>query len=156
MNLIRTHRRRMSLAAAASAVVLSTALPAPAAAGSVTTSAAQRSVAAKVAGWKVGLPYRFGAAGPRSFDCSGLVAFAYRAARRPLPVRTSQQMWNLGARIPRARLRRGDLVFTWDRSRGHVGIYLGANRYVHAPGRGRRVQTAALPGGRGFVGAVRP
>jgi cell wall-associated NlpC family hydrolase len=59
-------------------------------------------------------------------------------------------------RIRRAALRRGDLVWTWDRSFGHVGIYLGGGKYVHAPGAGRRIEVARLPSGRAFVGAVRP
>ena len=94
--------------------------------------------------------------GPKRFDCSGLVAFAYRAAGTILAARTSHDLWNHGARIRRAGLQRGDLVWTWDRTFGHVGIYVGDGRYVHAPGSGRVVEVAALPTGRTFVGAVRP
>ena len=152
----RTSRfRRLALLATAGSTALVAGAPIPAAdAAPVRTTAAERSIAATVARGKVGRPYQWGATGPSSFDCSGLVGFAYRLARHPLPVRTSQQMWRLGARIPRSRVRRGDLVFTY--SLGHVGLYLGAGRYVHAPGRGRRIEVAPLPSGRAFIGAVRP
>lgn len=129
---------------------------AQAAPGVISTTATQRAAAATVAAGKVRSPYGWGATGPSSFDCSGLVTFAYRAAGRPLAARTSHDLFRHGAPVRRAALRRGDLVWTWDRGRGHVGMYLGRNRYVHAPGRGRRVEVASLPSGGGFVGAVRP
>jgi cell wall-associated NlpC family hydrolase len=120
------------------------------------TTFAQRMKAATIASSKAGSWYQWGATGPRQFDCSGLVVYAFRAARRPLPARTTWDFWRLGVRIPRAKLQRGDLVYTWSRSMGHMGIYLGHNRYVHAPGAGRRVQVATLPSGGGYIGAVRP
>lgn len=122
----------------------------------VTTTPSVRSAAAAAAVARVGSPYHPGSAGPRRFDCSGLVTYAYRTAGGSLAARTSYELFRTGARIRRAALRRGDLVWTWDRSLGHVGIYLGRGRYVHAPGRGRRVEVAALPRGSAFVGAVRP
>lgn len=131
-------------------------LPAPAAGAPVTTSPALRATAAKVAAGKVGAPYTLGAAGPRRFDCSGLVDFAYRAAGRSLGVRTSQQMARLGAGIRRTAIRPGDLVFTWSRSYGHVGVAIDAKRYVHAPAPGRRVTIAPIPAGTGLVAVRRP
>jgi len=116
----------------------------------------QRAAAATFAEGKVGAPYRWGAIGPRAFDCSGLVTFAYRAARAPLNVRTTSQLWNVGAHVQRAALQRGDIVWVWDARRGHVGMYLGAGRYVHAPSPGRRVTIAALPSASHYFGAVRP
>jgi cell wall-associated NlpC family hydrolase len=129
---------------------------ASAAARSVTTTPAQRAAAVRIAIAKVGSPYRAGAAGPRRFDCSGLVTFAYRGAKHPLNGRSSYELFRSGARIRRTGLRPGDLVWTWDRALGHVGIYIGGGRYVHAPRPGRRVEIAPLPTGRSFVGAVRP
>jgi cell wall-associated NlpC family hydrolase len=133
-------------------------LPASAAAeaGVVSTTAEQRTAAADHAATRAGSPYARGAAGPRRFDCSGLVTWAYTKAGAPLTGRSSFEMWEHGVRIKRSALRRGDLVWTWDRSFGHVGIYLGEGRYVHAPGAGRRVEIAPLPSGRSFIGAVRP
>lgn len=133
-------------------------LPAGAAAapGVVGTTGTQRAAAATAAVTKLRSPYRAGAAGPSAFDCSGLITWAFGQAGATLGGRSSFDMWNHGVRIGRMALRRGDLVWTWDRGLGHVGIYLGGGRYVHAPGSGRRVEVAALPSGRGFVGAVRP
>lgn len=122
----------------------------------VVTTPKQRALAAKVAASKVGAWYSWGATGPSTFDCSGLIAYAYRSAKRPLQARTTYQLARMGARISRGGLKPGDLVFTYDRSLGHVGIYLGRNRYVHAPGRGRRVQISTVPGGGAFVRAIRP
>ncbi len=122
----------------------------------VTTTAKERMQAATVAVRKAGSPYAWGGTGPRSFDCSGLVTFAYRLAGQPLQARTSYDLFRHGARVRRAALKRGDLVWTHDRGLGHMGMYLGGNRYVHAPGRGRKVRISPLPGGGAFVGAVRP
>ena len=129
---------------------------ADAASGVVSTTAEQRMQAAKVAARKAGSPYSWGAAGPGSFDCSGLVNYAYRIAGRPLRARTSYDLFRHGVRVRRAGLKRGDLVWTYDRGLGHMGMYLGGNRYVHAPGAGRRVEVAMLPGGSAYVGGVRP
>ena len=148
--------RLLARLAAASCIAAPLLAPQTSEAGAVHTTILQRYQAAKVAKTKIGRPYVWGATGPNAFDCSGLVGFAYKMARRPLPVRTSQQMWSFGKRIHRSSLKPGDLVFTWDHSHGHVGIYVGRNRYVNAPRPGRRVEIATLPGGSGFVGAVRP
>jgi cell wall-associated NlpC family hydrolase len=144
------------VAVVVSALALVLVLAPGAFAGTVTTTPQVRAAAADAAVAKLGSPYRRGSMGPKRFDCSGLVDFAYRAAGFPLAGRSSFDLWTLGAHVRRAALRRGDLVYTWDRSHGHVGIYLGNGRYVHAPGTGRRVEIAPLPRGRDFVGAVRP
>lgn len=124
--------------------------------GVVTTTPELRQAAANAALAKVGSPYHGGGNGPRRFDCSGLVTFAYRVAKHPLIGRTSFELWNHGAHVRRVALQPGDLVWTWDQARGHVGIYVGAGRYVHAPGTGRRVENVPLPTGRAYLGAVRP
>lgn len=122
----------------------------------ITTTLAQRAAAATAATKKVGAPYRLGAAGPRAFDCSGLVDFAYRVAGIQLGARTSQEQSKLGAKIRRSAIRRGDLVFTWSRSYGHVGIAIGMGRYVHAPAPGRKVTIAPIPAGAGLIAVRRP
>lgn len=148
--------RSCGLVAAVVTVVLAAMAPAPAHAGTPTTTHTQRVIAAKVATSKAGSPYRWGATGPSRFDCSGLILYSFKRAGKTLSARTSYSMWNLGRRRTRSQLRRGDLVWTWDRSLGHVGIYLGKGKYVHAPGAGRKVSVSPLPTGRGFIGAVRP
>jgi cell wall-associated NlpC family hydrolase len=153
---VRTSCRATLLAVCGLLVTLLACAPTTALAGTVTTTPAVRAAAADAAVAKLGSPYHPGSMGPRRFDCSGLVGFAYRAAGHALPGRSSYELWNVGAHVRRAALRRGDLVYTWDNRFGHVGIYLGDGRYVHAPGTGRRVEVAPLPTGRGYMGAVRP
>ena len=95
----------------------------------------------------VGVPYRWGGESPRTgFDCSGLTMVVYRLNGLDLP-RSSRQQWKVGTRINRKRLQKGDLVFFATRGGtrvSHVGIYTGGNKFLHAPGRGRRIQTASL------------
>ena len=94
---------------------------------------------------RIGTPYRYGGSGPDAFDCSGLVAYAYRQAGVILP-RTAAQQYALARPLPRAELLPGDLVFfRWSgREVSHVGIYAGDGQFVHAPQTGGQVRTASL------------
>ncbi|MFJ5679381.1 C40 family peptidase [Streptomyces sp. NPDC093097] len=96
--------------------------------------------ALRIAASKKGAPYRWGAQGPNSFDCSGLTRYSFRRAGRALP-RTADQQYRHTRRISRAARRTGDLVFFHSR-RGiyHVGIYAGGNRIWHAPKTGAVVR----------------
>jgi cell wall-associated NlpC family hydrolase len=98
----------------------------------------------RIAKSKVGRPYRWGAAGPRAFDCSGLVVYSYRKATgRTLPRTSSAQMRSI--RHVRKRDRRvGDLVFM--HGGGHVAIYIGRNRVVHASNPSRGIRYDRLSG----------
>ncbi|PWV75348.1 C40 family peptidase [Halomonas sp. A11-A] len=92
----------------------------------------------------LGTPYRFGGNSPAGLDCSGLVELAYRAAGIPVP-RTADDQFRALPATPRARP--GDLLFFDITGRGkasHVGIYLGDGQMIHAPGRGRQVETAPV------------
>ena len=84
---------------------------------------------------QLGRRYVFGGAGPeRGFDCSGLVQYVMRALGLDVP-RTAAQQARVGVRIARdtAHLQPGDLlVFGTDTLIEHVGIYVGAGRFVHA------------------------
>jgi cell wall-associated NlpC family hydrolase len=95
----------------------------------------------------VGVPYRWGGESPRTgFDCSGLTMVVYRINGLDLP-RSSRQQWKAGISIHRRQLQKGDLVFFATRGGSkvsHVGIYTGENKFLHAPGRGRRIQTSSL------------
>ncbi|WP_110206182.1 C40 family peptidase [Nocardioides daejeonensis] len=100
-----------------------------------------------VARKQVGDPYRYGAAGPHAFDCSGLLYFSFRAAGfRAIP-RTSGAQASFARRIPRSAMRPGDLMFFYG-SGGvyHAGIFAGrkAGKVVmlHAPSTGKRVSYA--------------
>ena len=86
---------------------------------------------------QLGKPYVWGAAGPRSFDCSGLIFAAYRSVGRSIPRTTASQRARL--RTPH-RLRAGDLAFGMP---GHVAIYIGHGRVIHAPAPGRRIEIAS-------------
>jgi cell wall-associated NlpC family hydrolase len=77
---------------------------------------------------QVGKPYRHAADGPGAFDCSGLAKAAYARAGVSLPHQT-RGIAGRGRPVGRAELQPGDLVFT---DPGHVGIYVGGNRMVHA------------------------
>jgi cell wall-associated NlpC family hydrolase len=86
--------------------------------------------------------YKYGSAGPDTWDCSGLTAGAYARIGVRLPHKAAGQA-RRGHRIPRSAARPGDLV-AW--GSGHVGIYVGRGRVVHAPGAGRRVTVARVWG----------
>lgn len=91
----------------------------------------------------VGTPYRYGGNTPDSgFDCSGLVRYVVsRAANVELP-RTTEAMGTRGSALDRSEVASGDLVFfnTTGRANSHVGIYVGQNRFVHAPSSGGTVR----------------
>ncbi len=78
---------------------------------------------------KVGAQYSWGAAGPASFDCSGLVQWAYRQAGIELP-RTSFEQSHVGAPVAFKNLQPGDIVIT--NGGGHVGIYAGDGKLLNA------------------------
>jgi cell wall-associated NlpC family hydrolase len=90
-------------------------------------------------------------------DCSGLVVAVYRKLGVELP-HQSDELWHT---LPRVKhLRKGDvLAFGSGGSSGHVGIYIGGGRFIHAVGAGKGVRIGYLHGPhahRGFLGAVRP
>ena len=88
----------------------------------------------------IGKPYRMGANGPDTFDCSSFVAWAYRVSGvYHMPRTTAQGIYNQTVPIPRSEAKAGDLVFfqgTYDtqdsRVVTHVGIYLNDGRMLHA------------------------
>ncbi|MGZ0200337.1 NlpC/P60 family protein, partial [Streptomyces sp. RM1] len=89
---------------------------------------------------QIGKPYVWGAAGPDSFDCSGLTSQAWAAAGRPIP-RTSQEQWKQLKHIPVKDMRPGDLVIYFDDA-SHVALYIGDGAIVQAPRPGRTVTVA--------------
>ena len=87
-----------------------------------------------------GKAYVWAGAGPDVFDCSGLVQFAARAAGIALP-HSSRMQSEVGRPVARADLQPGDLVFFYSPV-GHVGIYIGNGKMVHAPTTGDVVRIA--------------
>jgi cell wall-associated NlpC family hydrolase len=102
-----------------------------------------------------GIRYVYGGSSPQSgFDCSGFVRFVYAHFGLSL-AHSSYAQFDRGRRVSRSALRPGDLVF-FD-GLGHVGIYVGNGRFIHAPHTGTRVQIQTLGGwySSRFVGARR-
>lgn len=105
--------------------------------------------AAAIAVREVGVPYRWGGSSPAGgFDCSGLVYWTYGRLGIELP-HSSYALYDQTRRIARSRMMPGDLLFF--SGLGHVGIYIGRGRMVHAPHTGTRVQVVRL--GRSSYGA---
>jgi cell wall-associated NlpC family hydrolase len=98
----------------------------------------------------VGVPYQWGGESTvEGFDCSGLTMVVYQLNGMDLP-RTSAEQWQAGQAVAPEDLEAGDLVFFATRGGGrvsHVGIYTGGGLFLHAPGRGSRIQTDSLSGG---------
>jgi cell wall-associated NlpC family hydrolase len=94
---------------------------------------------------KVGSPYVWGAAGPNSFDCSGLVLWAYAQVGIRLPHYSGAQYAST-TRISASQLQPGDLVFWGPGGSEHVAIYMGGNQLVHAYSSNRAVGVTALNG----------
>jgi cell wall-associated NlpC family hydrolase len=81
----------------------------------------------------LGRPYQWSGIGRRGFDCSGLVFHVFQTLGHAVPHSSAAQFQG-GTPVPRAALGPGDLVFfrTYTSGPSHVGIYLGAGRFIHA------------------------
>jgi cell wall-associated NlpC family hydrolase len=124
-----------------------------------TISASTGEAAVREAEAQIGKPYEWGAAGPSTFDCSGLVMWSYDQVGVHLQHWTGFQ-WTEGAHVATTDLRPGDLLFfaynTSDPSTiHHVGMYIGNGQMVEAPYTGAdvRISSDSRPD---FIGAVRP
>ncbi|GHE29745.1 hypothetical protein GCM10017673_35590 [Streptosporangium violaceochromogenes] len=107
---------------------------------------------------KLGRPYVWGAEGPNTFDCSGLVQWAYAQAGVWVP-RVTHQQFVSGPRVPLSQVQPGDLLFwrhdpTNPRYVSHVAIYWGDGKMLHAPRTGDVVKLVPVTT-RNFAGAVR-
>jgi cell wall-associated NlpC family hydrolase len=103
-------------------------------------------LAARVALQELGTAYHWGGESPATgFDCSGLVRWAYGQVGVDLP-HSSYALLDVGRSVPESRLEPGDVLF-FD-GLGHVGLYVGRGRMVHAPQTGRNVEVVRLDGSR--------
>ena len=79
----------------------------------------------------LGKPYRSGAKGPDSFDCSGLVYYIYKKANIILPV-TTESLLKTGLNIPQDNILPGDLVFFKIKKNLHSGILINKTDFIHS------------------------
>lgn len=108
------------------------------------TSAKQRLRAMRVALAQRGDPYRYGAAGPNAFDCSGLTKFSYGRVGRSIPRTTDLQKARLRA-VAKSAKQRGDIIlFTVGGNAYHAAVYIGHGRIVHASRPGTPVRVARI------------
>ncbi|HET6708695.1 NlpC/P60 family protein [Amycolatopsis sp.] len=114
------------------------------------TAAAQTAINAALS--KLGSTYVWGATGPTTFDCSGLMLWAYAKAGITLP-RNSAAQAQFGTPVPRDQLQPGDLVAYYSPV-SHIGMYLGDGKMVHAPTTGDVVKISPLQSQ--YAGATRP
>ncbi|AZG43671.1 C40 family peptidase [Gordonia insulae] len=99
-------------------------------------------VAVQAALTRIGDPYVWGATGPSSFDCSGLMVWAYRQAGKTLP-RSSEAQNSGGQAVDRGNLRPGDLIIYYPDAH-HVGMYVGDGYVIHASTFGVPVKVVPL------------
>jgi cell wall-associated NlpC family hydrolase len=102
---------------------------------------------------QLGKPYSWGGSGPNSFDCSGLTAWAWRAAGVGLPHNAAAQQ-GTGRSVSRGALQPGDLVF-FGSPAYHVGLYIGDGMMIHAPTTGDVVKVSSLSYMSDYSGATR-
>jgi cell wall-associated NlpC family hydrolase len=122
-------------------------------------SAGQLTAALRAAESRRGLPYVWGATGPGSFDCSGLVKWSYAQAGIAMP-RVAADQARTGPAVPVNQLQPGDLLFyhtdpTDPGYISHVAIYLGNGWMIQAPQPGRNVEVVPASFDSQFAGAVR-
>ena len=131
-------------------------------AGPLTASGAptaQLNVMLRAAMSRQGMPYIWGAAGPKSFDCSGLVQWSFAQAGIVMP-RVAADQALAGPAVPVSKIQPGDLLFyhtdpTAPRYISHVAIYVGNGWMIQAPEPGRNVEVVPADFGAGFAGAIR-
>jgi cell wall-associated NlpC family hydrolase len=155
-------RRAVATAIAAASLLTLTTFGAPAAAQDAPPSLSDAAARAKAAATSalagvqhvahfalslVGVDYRWGGTSPATgLDCSGLVQYVFQHVTGVTLPRTAREMSRLGEGVTIDDLEPGDLVFFNTRrlAFSHVGIYLGDNRFIHAPRRGREVEVATI------------
>ncbi len=121
----------------------------------------QKYKALQVAKKQIHKRYKWGGDNPNiGFDCSGLIQYAYKSIKVSIP-RSAEAQYKHAKRVALKHLETGDLIFFHTRRTrakvNHVGIYLGGNKFIHAPRRGKNVSVANFNNywRKKFVGAGR-
>lgn len=123
---------------------------------SVAAPGADRDAVVSYARRFLGTPYVWGGASPAGFDCSGFTSYVYAKFGVRMVHYTGSQ-YAAYRKVPRNKLRAGDLVFF--SGLGHMGIYIGRGRFIHSPSSGGVVRINDINDGwyrTSYVGAVRP
>lgn len=96
----------------------------------------------------IGLSYRFGGNSPtQGLDCSGFMQYIFKRSMGITLPRTSAEMATVGQQVDRANLKPGDMVFFSGGGRvSHVGMYIGNDRFIHAPRTGRDIEITSMNG----------
>lgn len=94
---------------------------------------------------QAGVRYKYGGSTPDGFDCSGLMLYSYSKGGIKLP-RTADAQYSSGRRVLKNDLKPGDLVFFKIKGNriSHVGMYLGEDKFIHAPRTGKGVAYASI------------
>ena len=96
----------------------------------------------------IGIPYKWGGMSINGFDCSGLLVYLFRnEAGMELPRTTTKMVRENYLRVSRHELQPGDAVFFNQNGRGpvsHVGLYIGDNKFIHAPRTGKTIRIDSL------------
>lgn len=119
-----------------------------------TTGSGRGATALAFAKSQLGKPYRFAAAGPSAYDCSGLTLAAWAKAGVSLP-RTSSEQFRIGRAVAKSDLQPGDLVFFYPPDISHVALYAGNGMIINSPRPGKTVEytkMSYMP----YAGARRP
>lgn len=96
----------------------------------------------------LGVAYRYGGTSASTgFDCSGFMQHIFKRSMGVNLPRTSAAQAKMGVGVSRSELQPGDMVFFRTMGRGrisHVGLYIGNNRFIHAPRTGKRIEVTSL------------
>lgn len=100
----------------------------------------------QVARKQIGDRYSAGRMGPDAFDCSGLTRYVYKQATGKELPHSSRAQYTRVKKIKKSQAQPGDLVFFFKNGAHHVGIYIGRNRMIDAPGVGGKVRVSPITG----------
>ncbi len=117
------------------------------------TASGRGAIALRFAMSQMGKPYQYGAAGPGSYDCSGLTMASWRAAGISLP-HSSRMQYAVTPHVSRSAMRPGDLVFFYSPI-SHVAIFVGGDTVIGAPTTGDVVRYQSISS-MGYSGSSRP
>lgn len=110
---------------------------------SASTGTIQRAIVAARA--QIGKPYKWGAAGPDSFDCGGLVWYAWKQAGVFMPRGTAHELFGKLREVAKSDLVPGDMLFYGTAAKlHHVALYIGNGRMIHAPHTGSTVMESPI------------